>query len=155
MNVLDPDELGPVAERLLFLAEAQASLLPSSDLEPQSSSTIADSVLAEVAAHELHRRAKRSHHLPAALFDEAGWDILLALFVSEQNGRPMSLKSACIASQVAPTTAIRYIAFMVADGLVRRSEGPAGMRNKVLNLTAKGLAATRAALQEYAREAVE
>lgn len=155
MNVFDPDELGSVAERLLVLAEAQASLLPSSASEPQSSLALVDSVLAEAAANELDRRARRSQYLPADLFGEGGWEILLQLFVSEQNGRRMSLTRAFTASQVAPTTELRYIAFLVANGLVQRSRDPADARNTVLSLTAKGRTRTRATLHEYVGKAAE
>lgn len=149
MSVLDPDELGFAAERILSLAEAKASQLPSSAAEPQSLPAVAGSILADVAAKELQRRAKRSQYLPADLFNEAGWEILLALFVAEQTGQRMSLETACSTSPVAPTTALRYIAFMVANGLVQRSENPADVRHKVLGLTSKGMIAIRAALQSY------
>lgn len=149
MIVLDQSELGFSAERLFLHAEVQASMLaPWPIPEAQSPTAVPDTVLAGLAAQELRCRAKRSRHLPAALFGGGGWEILLELFVSEQCGGRTSLSSVCIASQLAKTTAIRYIALMVADGLVQRAQDPEDIRNKVISFTAKGLIATRTALQE-------
>jgi len=147
--VLDQRDLGLSAERLFVHAEAHASKLPPwPAAEAQPLSMVPDTVLAGLAAQELRCRSRRSRHLPSALFGGGGWEILLELFISEQSGGRTSLSSVCVASQVAKTTAIRYIAFMVADGLVQRVQDPGSLRNKAISLTPKGIAATRTALQE-------
>lgn len=154
MILLDPADMGLAATRLLLDAETQASMLPSCDPEAQSPSTISDSVLADVAAQELRRRTRRSQHLPANLFGETAWELLLKLFVSEQSGQSMSLLDACAASQTSQATAVRYIVFMVAYGLVQRDQNQENQRKTAIRLTAKGRTAIRAALQEYARDVV-
>jgi DNA-binding MarR family transcriptional regulator len=151
LSDIDPDELRLLAERLLTLAETKASLLQSSASERPSFPVIADAVLADVAASELKRRASRSQYLPADLFGEGGWAILLDLFVSERKGRPISVSSACIASQVPATTALRYIAALIEYGLVERTDNQADRRVRLLSLTTHGRNATRAALEEYSR----
>lgn len=151
MSDIDHDELRRLAERLLTLAETRASLLQSPASERPSYPVITDAVFADLAASELKRRASRSRYLPADLFGEGGWAILLDLFVSEQKGRPVSVSSACIASQVPATTALRYIAALIEYELVERTDNPADRRVRLLSLTTRGRNATRAALEEYSR----
>jgi DNA repair protein RadC len=40
---------------------------------------------------------------------EAGWDMLLDLYIGELAGRKTSVTSACIGSRAPPTTALRYV----------------------------------------------
>jgi DNA-binding MarR family transcriptional regulator len=151
LSDIDPHELRFLAERLLTLAEAKASQQETSALERSTYLATSDDVLADVAATELKQRASRSKYLPADLFGEAGWAILLDLFVSEHKGRPVSVSSACIASQVPATTALRYIAVLIEYRLVERTDNSADRRVRLLSLTTHGRNATRAALEEYSR----
>jgi len=61
---------------------------------------------------------------------------------------------ACAASQTSQATAVRYIVFMVAYGLVQRDQSPENQGKTAIRLTTRGLAAIRAALQDYARDVV-
>lgn len=149
MNDTDREELRLLAERLLAIAEIRAALQPPSPVPPAQQARIDDQALATIAARELKRRALRSKHLPASLFGEGGWSILLDLFVSHQKGREVSVKSACIASQVPSTTALRYIALLVEQGLITTGEQVDDKRMKLLKLTDKGLSAVRCVLREY------
>lgn len=149
MNDTDREELRLLAERLLAIAEIRAALQPPSPVPPAEQARIDDQALATIAARELKRRALRSKHLPACLFGEGGWSILLDLFVSHQKGREVSVKSACIASQVPSTTALRYIALLVEQGLITTGEQVEDKRMKLLKLTDKGLSAVRCVLREY------
>ncbi len=43
------------------------------------------------------------------LFADPAWDILIDLFIASEEGRKISVSSACIASAVPTTTALRWI----------------------------------------------
>ena len=45
----------------------------------------------------------------AELFGEPAWDILLDAAIMEGQGRSVSVTSACLAADVPPTTALRYL----------------------------------------------
>ncbi|MBV1691256.1 MarR family winged helix-turn-helix transcriptional regulator [Novosphingobium sp. G106] len=51
---------------------------------------------------------------------EPGWDVLLDLYLGELLGRKTSVTSACIASGVPPTTALRYVNALCDAGRIER-----------------------------------
>jgi DNA-binding MarR family transcriptional regulator len=69
------------------------------------------------------------------LFSDPGWDILLDLFVAHHKRINISVTSACIASQVAPTTALRWINALEHHGLIKRRSDPLDARRAFLTLT--------------------
>ena len=69
------------------------------------------------------------------LFQDPAWDILLDLYAAKLEGRSVSISSACIASMVPPTTALRWITLLEERGLVMRSYDEADRRRKYVALT--------------------
>lgn len=69
------------------------------------------------------------------LFADAGWYILLDLFVREALGKQTSVSSACIASKSPPTTGLRWVTLLVAEGFVRRTNDLNDHRRVLLSLT--------------------
>lgn len=88
-------------------------------------SAIAD---AQRIIRERSRRARLFPHM-----GEAGWLILLDLYANP--GRDISVTSACLASFVPPTTALRHIECLERDGLIWREEHPHDRRSSYLRLT--------------------
>lgn len=84
------------------------------------------------------QRREREKLLGADLFADPAWDLLLDLAVSEAKGRAVSITSACIASGVPPTTALRWIALLEERGLVVRREDTMDRRRAFLELSDKG-----------------
>jgi DNA-binding transcriptional ArsR family regulator len=76
--------------------------------------------LAGLAQEELRERSRRNAAFDVELFGEPVWDILLDLFVARVCGRKISVTSACIASNVPPTTALRWLGVLTDGGLVKR-----------------------------------
>lgn len=70
-----------------------------------------------------------------ALFEDPAWDILLAIYIDEADGRLVSVSSACYASHVAPTTALRWIARLEQTGALERTDDPHDRRRSYLRLT--------------------
>ncbi len=75
----------------------------------------------QIASRLYALRRRRDAMLPADLFGEPAWDMLLDLFVQQSQGRRVSVTSLCIASAAPQTTALRYITLMEAAGLITRS----------------------------------
>lgn len=71
------------------------------------------------------------------LFQDPAWDILLDLYAAHLEGRSVSVSSACIASMVPPTTALRWITVLEKRGLVLRANDDLDARRRHLFLTDK------------------
>jgi len=82
----------------------------------------------------LKARRARDNLFPPELFGEAAWDILLDLYVSEIEERDVSITSACVASGVAPTTALRWISKLLDAELIVRRHDPYDGRKAYLTL---------------------
>jgi DNA-binding MarR family transcriptional regulator len=80
------------------------------------------------------------------LFSDPAWDILLDVLINEGRLNRVSVSSACIASCVPATTALRWIATLEENGLIERRPDPADARRTFLSLTKKGRARTYAAI---------
>lgn len=90
------------------------------------------------------RRQARREVLPAPLFSEYGWDILLLLFADESSS---AQKVTRLAERVkAPmTTAVRWIDYLEQKQLVERNVSELDRREVLISLTAAG----RNALMAY------
>lgn len=89
---------------------------------------------------ELYRaRRRRSRHLPAELFGEPAWDMLLDLFAARLDGRLISVTSACYAAGVPPTTALRWLGVLEKAGLVERIDHTSDRRVWWVRLSEPGL----------------
>jgi hypothetical protein len=80
------------------------------------------------------RRMRDGFFIPG-LFSDPAWDMLLDLHAAEAEDMPVSVSSLCIASAVAPTTALRWIARMTEDGLLERRPDATDRRRAFMALT--------------------
>lgn len=94
--------------------------------------------LAAVAKGIYKQRQKRSEQFGMNLTHEPAWDMLLDLFVERTAGKRVMTTSACIASNVPPTTALRYIKVLEQAGLVRRYADPSDSRVTYVEITQQG-----------------
>lgn len=79
--------------------------------------------------HYLAARRRRTVLFPYGLFADPAWDILLDLFVARAEGRAICVTSACIASGVPATTALRWLKCLEQrEMIVRRSDKYDGRR---------------------------
>lgn len=119
-------------------------------VDPQRANSLAhmdDKGLSQIALRILQERLRRYRYLDSDLFGEPAWAILLDLFVSTANGSLATVKTACLASESPPTTALRYISILVDRGLVERRPSSEDGRLTTLALTYRAMAAVR----EYLR----
>lgn len=89
----------------------------------------------EAAEIELRHRRIREEIFGAGFSTDACWDILLDLFVAERRKREISVSSACIASRVPATTALRYIRALEAAGHLMRTNDHLDGRRIIVRLT--------------------
>lgn len=93
-------------------------------------------------ARETYAMRRRRHKaLPADLFGEPTWDILLDLYVAAREDRRVPTTSACIGAHVPPTTALRWLRILEARGLVEREDDGRDGRRTFVRLTHEGLRA--------------
>jgi hypothetical protein len=90
---------------------------------------------APLAQQAYFARRTRDRFFDSELFGEPAWDMLLDLFVQMNSGRTVSITSACIASCVPPTTALRWITMLVERGLVTRTTDPSDARRAFIELS--------------------
>ena len=97
----------------------------------------------EQVREAIARRADRTKFLPANLFADPAWDMLLDLYHSDLVQRRVTISSLCIASNVPATTALRWIKALEADGLASREADPFDGRRYYIALTERGLTAMK------------
>jgi DNA-binding MarR family transcriptional regulator len=134
------DELRSMATRLMALADRIEEGAPprprrhkAFDLERNLART------GRIAARLYASRRTRTNHLPANLFGEPAWDILLDLVIQQSQLNSVSVTSAGLASGVPATTALRWIQQLEQDGLVERLPSDMDRRVHYLKLTQYGL----------------
>ncbi len=99
------------------------------------------------ALYRERRRRDATMDMTNALFGEPSWDILLDLFVAEGSGKTVSVSSACLASTIPQSTALRYIGLLERQGLVQRTPDPRDGRRYYLSLTGAAQAKMRGYLR--------
>jgi hypothetical protein len=74
------------------------------------------------------------------MFLNPGWNILLELFIAAEEGRNVTIKSACVAAGVPQSTALRHIAHLIDVRLAIRAQHPSDARSAYLKLSDGGRA---------------
>lgn len=134
--------VGTLAEPILLNAERQADRTLAKQrytldaaLEPRYSRAR----LVAVARSELDRQAARKQFLPAGMMFDTGWVILLDVFVSEFDGRPIRVSDSADRWSLGPETAVRQIAGLIASNLIKREPSHALQGAGCLGFTPHGL----------------
>jgi hypothetical protein len=142
-------QLRTIGEYLIRLSEAPeagvelATALPLPVGADYLTHTTRDAPLGRLAAVAYEQRRRRERFLPPDLFGEPAWDILLDLFIAGVTEREISVSSACLASAVPETTALRWIGELVERGLVKRRSDVVDKRRHFLSLSENGFRAMR------------
>lgn len=97
--------------------------------------TIEEAALSGAKSVHEFRRLRNLKFAGHDVFEDPAWDMILAIFIDQMSGRPTSISSACYASNVAQTTALRWINRLVKEGLLFRENDPADARRSFLKLS--------------------
>ena len=135
-------ELRAMANRLLKMAnDIESNQQNTSASNPVSDSIFKswdenDSEILLTKASEIYRdRRRRRQYIDHDLFGEPAWDLLLDLFIARLKKKRVSVTSACIASDVPPTTALRWLGVLVEINLVERFDSETDQRVSWVRLT--------------------
>jgi hypothetical protein len=85
----------------------------------------------------IRQRQLRARFFDGDLFADPAWDMLLDLTAARAEHTRVSVTSLCIASNVPPTTALRWIGQMTDAGLLMRVEDETDRRRAFITLTDK------------------
>jgi len=86
----------------------------------KSAALVDEGRAATLARGYLAARRRRAELFSPGLFADPAWDMMLDLFAARIEGKRVSVSSACIASGVATSTALRWLAELERLGLVVR-----------------------------------
>src|SRR3546814_19647190 len=73
--------------------------------------------LAAIAQSEFHNRRRRDSLIRYDLFAEPAWDMLLDLYIEQHRGQPVAVARLCAAAGASSTTALRWRALLIQQGL--------------------------------------
>ncbi|KQN00318.1 winged helix DNA-binding protein [Sphingomonas sp. Leaf25] len=139
------EEVARIAEVLARLARGEGDAGGSvrdrsKDYAAPPPAGVMGTVTAAEVRGAIRARRLRGQYLPAELFADPAWDMLLDLFAAWLERTQVSVSSLCIAAAVPPTTALRWIGTLVDAGLVERRDDPADRRRAFIVLTARAVA---------------
>jgi len=121
--------------------EQQLQRVIATSREPDVACSIAGASVNKfaISAERIYkRRRKRDKIFGIGIFGEPAWDILLDLCVQSERGKQVSITSACIASGVAPTTALRWLSVLEANGIIVRNDDEHDARRCNVSLSKLG-----------------
>jgi DNA-binding MarR family transcriptional regulator len=101
----------------------------------------------------IRQRQLRARYFDPGLFADPAWDMLLDLAAAHGESKRVSVTSLCIASGVPPTTALRWIGQLTANGLVERAVDEADRRRAFIGLSDKAVEAMARYFTELGRNA--
>jgi hypothetical protein len=101
----------------------------------------------------IRQRQMRGRFFDRELFADPAWDILLDLAAARAEHVRVSITSACIASGVPPTTALRWITQMIDAGLLERVQDDVDRRRAFVALTDRAAEAMARYFAELGRSA--
>lgn len=117
------DEVGRIAATLARISgTTEGKPMPAPVAAP--SDRDAPQIAADTVRAIIRARRLRADHLPADLFADPAWDMLLDLLQAEIVQHRVPVSSLCIAAAVPATTALRWIKTMTDRGLLTRRDDP-------------------------------
>jgi DNA-binding MarR family transcriptional regulator len=84
-------------------------------------------------------RRDRAQYFESEIFSDAGWDILLSLYIAKREQEPMTEATLCEESGVPPSSAARWLRSLVELRLVAGKTAFHGERPWQVELTGEGV----------------
>ena len=133
------------------LAQMSVGFRGPTQQDPPITNSNEPSVLLETVSGLIEDRRNRAAYLPADLFAEPAWDILLNLFRSDLADERVTVPGACDWAGVPASNALRWISTLERHGLVLREVDQGDSMSASIVLAP----ATRNALRRYCLDIVE
>jgi DNA-binding MarR family transcriptional regulator len=144
------DEVNRIAGALARLSSAPISADTTRPVQPGEGPAVS----AETVRSIIRARRLRDQFMPADLFADPAWDILLDLLQAEIIQHRVPVSSLCIASAVPATTALRWIRSMTERDMLVRREDPHDARRVFIELAPPTSAAMRHYFDKVGPQAV-
>ena len=112
-----------------------AALAESRLMQIQSSGSVATVVDARLIRRVCKARRHRELQLGPNLFSDPAWDILLEAFAADLEQRTFTVSAMCAASNVPPTTALRWLKKLEDDNWLEREADAYDSRRIWIRLT--------------------
>ena len=93
--------------------------------------------LVERAREEMNRRRGRTSRFNPAMFGEPAWDILLALYTSEDKSQATSIEQLSSGAGTSPEATARWLSFLEGEGLISVRNQWSVASRQVAELTAR------------------
>lgn len=103
--------------------------------------------LTDLASLILSDRQQRRSLFPKVRFGEPSWDMMLDLYVAEQEGRRPFVSDMYVAANVPRTTAVRHLESLIESGYMHREDDPTDGRRSFILTTEKMRGAVEAWLR--------
>lgn len=116
---------------------------PQALAESGTSREFSDQELLEMVRTLVRKRERRGEFLDREMFSDPTWDLLLDLTSAKLEGVPVPVSSACAATHLPLSTALRYVRALVDAGLVKRWRDPSDRRRDLLELEQKAMDSMR------------
>ncbi len=105
----------------------------------------------KLAEHIIKQRARRGEFFGPEIFGEAGWDMLLAVYISHGRGYRLNVSHVCFESGAPQTTALRWLDHIEREGLVERRKSLNDGRTAIVTMTPQGIDRMNRYLEEVRR----
>ncbi|MFN3677332.1 MAG: MarR family transcriptional regulator [Sphingomonas pseudosanguinis] len=103
--------------------------------------------LLDLARQTQAMRANVAQFFPRDVFRDSAWDMMLELFIAEQQAKPLCVKELILVSGESSTSALRRIDRLEESNLLRRRTDPTDHRRLIVSLTQRGTDAMTAMLR--------
>lgn len=147
------DELREMGHQLIRMADEMSFEPRERKAKPEREFEEYDLRSLAGKAGQLYKiRQMRNKIFPSSIFGEPAWDIMLDLFMMFSKNKRVSVTSACVASNVPATTALRWIEVLCGKGMIERIASEQDARVTYLQLTKLGLSKMSEVLAWYAED---
>ena len=136
------------AARVLAAIVDQPIAVESTGDEEETAPQVTPRMLLARAKKIFEDRRRRANFFDAGMFGEPAWDILLALYISEQEGVRQTITRLTEYVGSPMTTILRWIYALEKRGLIARESHPTDLRKIFVEITEAG----RDALDSYFSE---
>ncbi|MBN8829123.1 MAG: hypothetical protein J0G94_00495, partial [Sphingomonadales bacterium] len=134
-----PDPTNVRDRRDVYRIDRSEAVDPARLFQPRERQRAAEPASGEPTHAEfravIRARRMRDQYLPADLFADPAWDMILDLMAARLAGQRVSVSSLCIAASVPPTTALRWIRQLTDRGVFARIDDPTDGRRVFIELT--------------------
>jgi DNA-binding MarR family transcriptional regulator len=133
------------ARVLAALVDQPVAAGPANADQSEIPTQITPRMLLDRAKKTFDERRRRARFFDADMFGEPAWDILLALYISEQEGARQTIARLTENVGSPPTTILRWVYALEERGLMARESHPNDLRKIFVEITERG----RDALDSY------